>query len=1328
MSYTVVPICLSGNNIGVGEASKYLIPIELQYTLSDNLKVKNTPLIFNDGFRFYTNKFLQNLKDVSCTKNIAHYLTDLKTWDDFVYDGYNPTVSPLNNNTKILFDRLNNTGFFYAYIRDVTSPNPYGMLYINEDLNVSVSQTEKALVKITKAGNKVRIHFYETKITNYRSQNKTTKEFLLAVDVSSFNHTIALVSSEQDLTNYIYEFNLTLDQDLIRISYDISQFKNHTEFEKNKLQSEMLNQSSQITRYLGIQNDILQANHVYRSFTSEFTNTNKYKDTLNIFKTSFFALINPGYNQLTLGISEHKQNTWVGYYNEIFDKQNNQNVKPNPELTVSKVPINYLLTSTFKIQTSPNKINVNIIPLKTVYTPEQETIKNSTPFINGVAVVDAEDNLQPIQRTYTRVFSNNNQVENYSNIHLGFSSGTKELVFKTNHNSFFHYPLQADPLPISQANLIEAGALPGATPYLADKIFMKNADYGTKSVWGHLTPPPGCLDGQFLCAWLSGSDASSLSGLENSVWMDRWYDSATVTEVSALQLSTNKIRSNTDKPTIVDIPSQMILNPGGWYFYHHIGNDSISTFIDSLNIGTTGARLITQGDISTFRDVSNYDNIINIVSSTDNTIVVSNPDEQLPNNYVLSLDGNNYATIQHTDALDLTKNATIAMWVYSEDWNNNPGYHVIDNGFRGGWAVRLGNNFYNPTVAVGEATYGNVLNFSTQLQPYVDNVLLSGGEVDFDNVVVTNELFTFVFDKSRKSLAKFDYSGDMVDLIDLSTYTQQISNSKLMLGPSDILHLHFNDTLLKTDTSFTSTTSESLNYTNFTLDLNGKVIGGDFIDAAIDNQNNIWYISSCPVSFFTEYTQPDLNGPFFQLDSTQVDFQGRSIVEALTSNGDLNFVFHCKANNSSYLSLCSEPISVVDFNNNGITFATFFPNNAENGILSKFFQPTRIEIDQDNHLYITNNTQELTKFIIDKNNQLAGFIFRKPLITSEATTGLSLSGVNSYIQTNIIDRANDEHRDDPQFKYLEIKTSRTLWKDIAYKYNLNKINTFTLNREFNYDLNSWQQVIYYINNSSGILYKFDTDGNYLDSVQVRDAYDIQQGPLINKNLTNYTSIATTYDYFRKYILPTINLNDNKQLLLDVYTIKNNVVTKTVLSSKQAKLINKEWHHITFTYSYETGELLLYIDGVQTDSAAIDPESAIYYAYKNNIGIGVSVLKFNTLQDDLKTSSYLFRGRVDDIRIYDHVLTRGNIGRLILNKYKIHDMVWNVPSGSKNYIEEIKQFYKHKSPGSKSALFDLYLTNTGIQDPELKQEIENIIKDALPRVAPSYTRINKIIWN
>jgi len=373
-------------------------------------------------------------------------------------------------------------------------------------------------------------------------------------------------------------------------------------------------------------------------------------------------------------------------------------------------------------------------------------------------------------------------------------------------------------------------------------------------------------------------------------------------------------------------------------------------------------------------------------------------------------------------------------------------------------------------------------------------------------------------------------------------------------------------------------------------------------------------------------------------------------------------------------------------------------------------------------MYIINDTQEITKVVISS-DQRTGFIYRKNLISDKQTTGLSMEVLNQY-KLDLINETNGVNRDDPTYEYIKLTQTDTLWKDVSSNYI--KQDYISLLYEYDKIYNEFKTYMYYVDNTSGIMYKFDTDGEYISSIKLTDGYDTRSLSTIDTTFTNYTNIATTYDWHRKYTLNTSDNNDS-DIRMYLYTIEGNNITKHTLQSRSHELITDDWHHVAFTYSKDSGEILLYLNGVIVDSKTISPNQQIYYKYKNDIGIGTSMLRSGTLYEELKTDSYLFNGGIDDVRIYDHPLTRGNIGRIILNKYKIHDMTWNIPVGLKNYIEQIEHFFKHKIPGSKSNMFDIYLSNTGIDHQDMRIEIEKIIRESIPRITPNYTKLNNIYW-
>jgi hypothetical protein len=139
-----------------------------------------------------------------------------------------------------------------------------------------------------------------------------------------------------------------------------------------------------------------------------------------------------------------------------------------------------------------------------------------------------------------------------------------------------------------------------------------------------------------------------------------------------------------------------------------------------------------------------------------------------------------------------------------------------------------------------------------------------------------------------------------------------------------------------------------------------------------------------------------------------------------------------------------------------------------------------------------------------------------------------------------------------------------------------------------------------------------------------------------------------------------------------------------------------------------------------------------YNYKNNpqIGLGTSNFKTNFLNEWIEQKEqYLFNGNIADVRFYNLTLTNSDI-KAISKNYLTNEFVginWNIPTGTRAYIEEIERFFLHRMPGSKSQFFNIRIKNSGLTDPNVRKIVENNLLNAVTQVAPAYTKLRSIIW-
>ena len=263
-----------------------------------------------------------------------------------------------------------------------------------------------------------------------------------------------------------------------------------------------------------------------------------------------------------------------------------------------------------------------------------------------------------------------------------------------------------------------------------------------------------------------------------------------------------------------------------------------------------------------------------------------------------------------------------------------------------------------------------------------------------------------------------------------------------------------------------------------------------------------------------------------------------------------------------------------------------------------------------------------------------------------------------------------------------------------------------------------------IDGKSQTVYKVDFDGNVINKVFISGL--IPGGD------------STGFDYQRKYVRPYISTPGVQARLVvrdsTVFTPEPQYITLNASVSGLAT----GWHHFAITYS-ETNNAKLYIDGALVNmtpliTPTVSSTNVQYrvYNYKNNpqIALGTSNFKTNFLNEWIEQpEKYLYNGNIANVRFYNIALTNSDI-KAISKNYLVNEfnsIDWNIPTGTRGYIEEIERFFLHRMPGSKSQFFNIKIKNSSIADPNIRRIVENNILNAVTKVAPAYTKLRSIIW-
>lgn len=282
------------------------------------------------------------------------------------------------------------------------------------------------------------------------------------------------------------------------------------------------------------------------------------------------------------------------------------------------------------------------------------------------------------------------------------------------------------------------------------------------------------------------------------------------------------------------------------------------------------------------------------------------------------------------------------------------------------------------------------------------------------------------------------------------------------------------------------------------------------------------------------------------------------------------------------------------------------------------------------------------------------------------------------------------------------------------------------NRSFGFTDELNNDYVWFVNPADYIIYKCDTNGSTVDSVILTNNIDLTKYLDHNKSSMNFVANGdfTNYDWCRKYKY----IPNNKQNVIEsqIYIGTSNSLSSMSLYYPTSSLVDNEWHHFTTTYS-QSGEFKLYVDSILRNTTIVEPNIPIYYEYENPIIFGSTNGKLTTIDNEIQTNIYKYNGYIKDFRFYDYPINISDISHIYRLQYNFNDIVWNIPTGTQSYIEEVERFFKHKLPGMKSQFYNIRLIGLNITNIEIRNMIEGIIKDNLKKIVPAYAELYKIIW-
>lgn len=861
-------------------------------------------------------------------------------------------------------------------------------------------------------------------------------------------------------------------------------------------------------------------------------------------------------------------------------------------------------------------------------------------------------------RRYFKINSGTNQKKGSDKIYLTYQTNKIPIKFYPNQNNKFYFSPTSEITPLSSAGLIEDGASGGHYPSVSDRLYTSSkSNFGDILDVSVLLKNNNDYDERYLCSWLYGTKSNG-----EKIWYDRYYNPAYYTMDQALSASRFVYNEflYPDQPFLYDVPSNVILSPGVYYQYYHVGNQDSLKFLDLINYKKLNDSTITNTNIL---NITSWNYTLSDSSYYGNNGLTFGNSATLLGNY-WDLDGTNYGIIPANDTLLESNNLTVSLWLSSNDWKNLNGYQIFGNYYNSGFGLVNDSSSISPLMTIVNNGNGTIYNFNCRFGQ------TSRLKTDISGAILVQrmaDLSYWIFDQNKKMGYKYDVSNSNLFSVDLSTLStfDQIETDK-----DENLYLYDNTQKV---TIVIDQTGNIINYIAVNGDSNRIEVGLDKNGNTLvyDGFNTIPVIGNCSV--LDNDSPPNL----WQVIGANL-YKNQDIIATVGTAMQLT----CDAYNNIWL--ISNDDSYTKFDSNG------------NVVFRYIFSKTNLPIP---------NNCVLPDTIPNPENIEEQLREDLPFLSKDKHT--YILAYNSYDEILV---TRPKH---PPIPIKRPKTQRVRVVDF-----INLPVTLTSNKNYT--------------NLCGL------SGTQTDQMVVVDLYDnqayiiSQEGQLVGKLnlevLLGKNEVATFatggdftgYQNIRKYKNKRFtNLNWKFQT-------KNgtgfNVLTADVSN------LSKGWHNFVFVFDTNKNKATYYIDSINVNEVDLQSPATIDYIYRTSYIIGATTIKNTLLNNFLNVyDGYRYIGGFADLKLYNIALNSGDVEQLYYSSDFapiINSFNWNMPVGSRNYVEEISHWFQFQLPTNKSKYYNINIHNFEVDD-SLKSNIELAIRNIIGKLSPAHTILNQI---
>ena len=1022
-----------------------------------------------------------------------------------------------------------------------------------------------------------------------------------------------------------------------------------------------------------------------------------------------------------------------------------------------------------------DKMSVNLTPLKNQLTPQGLLAENNPHATGDVGefFLNMNDRKSVDFRTYHKIFAGTNQNRGDDKMCLGYTSYTDQLDFPGDQITYFHLPNvmkpytwlnvnyrrvaqeypqdypQAMRVPVAVPDsrgfdyedfvgLLRAGAIAGSSPINSDKIFKKRAAYRFFAPWGdsgrsgNVNSVSGAGDshyGTWLCSWLRMTRDETSERKFGPMWLDRYYDDTRFSDNQVLDKPPNCIDISDAGTSVlsraladqgyVDVPSELRLERGVQYAYHHIGTKNTRTLIKSFD------------KYMFHHDVDEYTQVLSGVE----TVADITQDDGYN---VYKFTGDQFGRTKAPDPA--YGDFRVSFWMHSEDWNSPFGHQVMGNYTNDGIAIE------------NDSTITPVLLIQND-----DNIMLTNtnGErvTTIRNTRYTNS--TIAASPSSLHVTRGMPMGDVSTIASVAGY--MYVNSFNLNGSLTDTYVISGGMMARKGVVTSVYAADKYIYTMFdNTSAAGRVdvTTGEFIDLDITDFESIQisgapsshYGSSPSVYYFIDTSIEAVNdkpvyvGVNSNLESVYMYNKGEDYTTWLFTQDPAFITGGTSTTGMSGVGLIPSTFGVADGDpeqNTGVSFTRY----------SEFLPPvtylTPQQVASSYSQIIHNKSGEL--FAVDGEcvcstppedvggtNTLyfanQGNIYMhsmsmtdesiytnvKPLITSESEIYNIKTDINNHLwvfyDNNYIAKYDQDHN-------LLFNISLSSCVDPSSTRSLSGHKMMDMVREYKSSATVDHRVV--------VLHKTEDD-------QLMDIINISlDGQVTFTDSVSSPDVTSSTMRDQKNITSFNNINNTTHVKNNSLTFKFRSKNKynqkdyvDISETFDVSQLSPGWHHLSFGFDANLkGIGYFYIDGLLARERSVLSTSELgKYGFTDVLSkfttVGATQGYNNDLLNKLLKQPGYYHSKnfmIKSLRMYNFNLFRDFMKTLSREHLPQHTMSWNIPSGRRSHLDHVDKFHMHRLPGYKSADFSIELTNTGVSG-----DAQQLIQDQLARTITDFT--------